>query len=49
MLEPKHVIPIHYNTFKLIEQDADAWAENVRAETNVKVHILKPGERFVYP
>jgi L-ascorbate metabolism protein UlaG (beta-lactamase superfamily) len=49
MLEPEHVIPIHYNTFKLIEQDADAWAENVRAETNVKVHILKPGERFVCP
>jgi L-ascorbate metabolism protein UlaG (beta-lactamase superfamily) len=49
MLEPEHVIPIHYNTFKLIEQDADAWAENVRAETNAKVHILKPGERFVCP
>ena len=49
LLEPEHVIPIHYNTFKLIEQDADAWAESVRTETNAKVHLLKPGERFVYP
>lgn len=49
LLEPEHVIPIHYNTFKLIEQDADAWAERVRAETKTKVHLLKPGESFVYP
>jgi len=49
MLEPEHVIPIHYNTFDLIEQDAEAWAESVRTETNAKVHLLDPGERFVYP
>ena len=49
MLKPEHVIPIHYNTFKLIEQDAEAWAESVRGETKAKVHLLKPGERFVYP
>jgi len=49
LLQPKHVIPIHYNTFDLISQDAEAWAENVRAETDAEVHVLKPGERFVYP
>ncbi len=49
MLEPEHVIPIHYNTYKMIEQDAEAWAESVRSETNTKVHLLDPGERFVYP
>ncbi len=49
MLKPEHVIPIHYNTFKLIEQDAEAWAKAVRAETNTKVHLLDPGEHFVYP
>ena len=29
-LEPKAVIPIHYNTFDLIAQDENAWAERVR-------------------
>ncbi len=49
MLKPEHVIPMHYNTFKLIEQDAEAWAKAVRAETNAKVHLLEPGEHFLYP
>jgi L-ascorbate metabolism protein UlaG (beta-lactamase superfamily) len=49
MLTPEHVIPIHYNTFDLISQDADAWAKTVRAETNTHVHLLKPGAHFVYP
>lgn len=49
LLTPKHVIPIHYSTFGLIAQDPDAWAERVHAETDAKVHVLKPGESFVYP
>ena len=44
LLQPKHVIPIHYNTFPLIKQDAVAWAEQVKKETGVEVHVLKPGE-----
>lgn len=43
-IRPKHVIPVHYSTFELIEQDPDAWAERVRAETDAEVHVLKPGE-----
>ena len=27
LLQPKKVLPIHYNTWDLIAQDADAWAE----------------------
>jgi L-ascorbate metabolism protein UlaG (beta-lactamase superfamily) len=46
MIEPKHVIPIHYNTFDLIAQDADAWAERVRQETSTEVHVLQPGDNF---
>ena len=46
MLQPKTVIPIHYNTWGLIAQDADAWAERVRSETNAKVVVLKPGESY---
>lgn len=49
MLAPDHVIPIHYNTYDLISQNAEEWAKNVRTQTNTKVHLLKPGERFVYP
>jgi L-ascorbate metabolism protein UlaG (beta-lactamase superfamily) len=47
LLEPKHVIPIHYNTFDLISQDGKAWARRVSEETGAKVHVLKPGETFV--
>ncbi|HZU87418.1 MAG TPA: metal-dependent hydrolase, partial [Anaerolineaceae bacterium] len=33
LLRPQHVIPIHYSTFGLIQQDAAAWARQVEAET----------------
>jgi L-ascorbate metabolism protein UlaG (beta-lactamase superfamily) len=48
-LHPEHVIPIHYNTFDLIEQDAEAWAKAVEAETDTTVELLQPGEQFRYP
>ena len=44
MLQPKVVVPIHYNTWGLIAQDANAWAERVRKETSTKAVVLKPGE-----
>lgn len=44
LLEPKHVIPIHYNTWDLIAQDPNAWAGRVDAETSAKAHVLEPGE-----
>ena len=46
MLEPKVVIPIHYNTFDLLKQDVGAWAERVQKETKTKAVILKPGESY---
>jgi len=49
LLTPQHVIPIHYNTWGLIAQDANAWAAQVEADTPAKVHVLKPGEVWVYP
>jgi L-ascorbate metabolism protein UlaG (beta-lactamase superfamily) len=45
-LKPKHVIPIHYNTWELISQDPDSWAGRVRSQTGAQVHVLKPGESF---
>ena len=46
LLQPKHVIPIHYSTWELIKQDADTWAQQVEKETKAKAHVLKPGESF---
>ena len=44
LLRPKKVLPIHYDTFDLIKQDAAAWAERVRKETPAQPVVLKPGE-----
>ena len=46
LLKAKNVIPGHYNTWELIEQDADAWAERVRSETDTEPHVLQPGDSF---
>ncbi len=45
-LKPKTVIPIHYDTFPLLRQDAQAWKQRVEAETDARVVILKPGEQY---
>ena len=46
LLQPQHVIPIHYNTFPVLAQDVQAWHSQVEAETSAKVHVLKPGESY---
>ncbi len=46
LLQPKHAIPVHYNTWGLIAQDPVAWATRVEAETTTKAHVLKPGNTF---
>lgn len=46
MLEPKHVIPVHYNTWDLIAQDAEAWCQQVNQETKSEAVPLRPGESF---
>jgi L-ascorbate metabolism protein UlaG (beta-lactamase superfamily) len=46
LVQPRHVIPVHYNTWDLIKQDPTEWADRVHAETQAKAHILNPGERF---
>jgi L-ascorbate metabolism protein UlaG (beta-lactamase superfamily) len=44
LLQPKKVLPIHYNTWDLIAQDGNAWAARVRQETKAEAIVLKPGE-----
>jgi L-ascorbate metabolism protein UlaG (beta-lactamase superfamily) len=46
LINPGHVVPIHYNTFDVIKQDAHAWADKVKKETSAKVTIMKPGDVF---
>ncbi|MGH2523041.1 MAG: metal-dependent hydrolase [Anaerolineales bacterium] len=46
LLRAKTFIPVHYNTWDLIAQDAGAWAKRVEAEAGSKVRVLKPGESF---
>ncbi|NIM95529.1 MAG: metal-dependent hydrolase [Anaerolineales bacterium] len=46
LIQPKHVIPMHYGTWELIDQDPNAWAERVKAETSSAPHVLQPGESF---
>jgi L-ascorbate metabolism protein UlaG (beta-lactamase superfamily) len=46
LLEPKVVIPIHYDTFDIIKQDAYAFARRVEAETQASCVVLKPGDTY---
>jgi L-ascorbate metabolism protein UlaG (beta-lactamase superfamily) len=46
LLAPKTVIPIHFSTWDLIEQDARAWAARVQMETGALAQVLKPGDTF---
>ncbi len=46
LLKPRFVLPIHYNTFPPITQDANAWAARVKSETSASPVVLQPGEWF---
>lgn len=48
MLKPKMVVPIHYDTFDNIKQDAQQWAEHVASETDSIVRLLKPGDSLAF-
>lgn len=46
LINPAVVIPIHYNTFEVIEQDPMAWKRRVEAETDTEVRVLQPGDCY---
>jgi L-ascorbate metabolism protein UlaG (beta-lactamase superfamily) len=46
LLEPKVVIPIHYDTFDVIAQDPYAFAARVEAATSANCVVLEPGDRY---
>ncbi len=43
-LRPRRVVPMHYGTFDVIQQDPVEWAQQVTKATGVEVSILQPGE-----
>ncbi|WP_425057767.1 hypothetical protein SCACP_23050 [Sporomusa carbonis] len=43
MLNPRIVIPMHYNTWPLIAQSPEAFKQKVEA-INIPVHIISPGQ-----
>lgn len=47
-LRPKVVIPIHFGTWGLIEQNPRAWSERVTAETGAEVVVLEPGKSISF-
>ncbi len=46
LLRPRVVIPMHYETWALISQDPEAWAERVRAETPCIPVVLPVGATY---
>ena len=47
-IRPKRVVPSHYDTWPIIAQDANAWADRVHAETDAKCTVLKVGESLTF-
>jgi len=46
LIQPKHVVPVHYNTWDIIAQDPLAWKKRVEDETDTTVHVLQPDSNF---
>jgi L-ascorbate metabolism protein UlaG (beta-lactamase superfamily) len=49
LIKPKIVIPMHYNTFPVIQADPLVFKKLVEEYMTVKVVVLKPGETYIYP
>ena len=46
-IEPKRVVPMHYNTFEMIQADPEVFSQLVKQQfPEVQVSILKPGEKL---
>jgi L-ascorbate metabolism protein UlaG (beta-lactamase superfamily) len=45
-IKPEIIIPMHYNTFPVIEQNPYRFKELVELSTETQVKVLKPGEAY---
>ena len=46
LIKPRVVVPVHYDTWGLIAQDAEAWAERVVEETDASCVVIEPGGTY---
>jgi L-ascorbate metabolism protein UlaG (beta-lactamase superfamily) len=44
LIQPRQVIPCHYNTFPPIETDAQAFKSDAEGQTDAEVVVLQPGQ-----
>jgi|YNPBryunderm2012_1023409.scaffolds.fasta_scaffold01468_3 L-ascorbate metabolism protein UlaG (beta-lactamase superfamily) len=44
LLKPRRVVPVHVNTWPVIQQDVQSWAQQVQRETQTEVILLQPGQ-----
>jgi L-ascorbate metabolism protein UlaG (beta-lactamase superfamily) len=49
MLKPRAVVPMHYNTWEIINQDVQQFVRQVELETNITPAVLAPGETYMVP
>jgi L-ascorbate metabolism protein UlaG (beta-lactamase superfamily) len=47
-IQPKLVVPMHYNTFPLITVDVSGWANRVSSETSAQPIVLDPGGSYSF-
>ena len=47
LLNVRHVIPIHYNTWPIINQDVRHYKEITETMSRAEVHIIEPGGKRV--
>lgn len=45
-INPEILIPMHYNTFPVIEQEVEKFAQRVELKNKMKVVILEPGQIY---
>jgi L-ascorbate metabolism protein UlaG (beta-lactamase superfamily) len=43
-IDPKQVLPTHYNTWPPIEADTALWSKHIKTETGAHPVVLEPGE-----
>ena len=46
LLQPKLVVPMHYNTWPVIAQSPDGFKQDVENRFKIPVHIMKPGDSY---
>ncbi|MDR2522205.1 MAG: metal-dependent hydrolase [Synergistaceae bacterium] len=46
LIKPKRVVPMHYNTWPIIDQNPEGFKKDVEAETGVPVTVLPAGGSF---